>query len=176
MNVNKPKYTFKQIKYLTSTTNRNYLTVIGLGVKFGISKELARLLIDERLHKPHQFSGDIKAVIQECIELGATYIELKKLNFPKKELQAMANAMKKEIPSDLIEEGEVTMDKEKIEAAISETTNIQLQTNFKVKDFIESINGEKRVSKDDAVIISTVLTDVLERRVSLEQLKNFLTM
>ena len=68
------------------------------------------------------------------------------------------------------------MDKEKIEAAISETTNIQLQTNFKIKDFIESINGEKRVSKDDAVIISTVLTDVLERRVSLEQLKNFLTM
>lgn len=178
MNVNKPKYTFKQIQFLTNATNRNSLTVIGLTIKFGISKELARLLIDERLHKPHQFSGDVKAVIQECIDLGATMLELKKLNFPRKELQAMSSAISnKDIPKDLIEEGEITMDKEKIDKVISETTGIQSQTNFKVKDFIDSIDGgNKRVSKNDAVIISTVLTDVLERRISLEQLKNFLTM
>lgn len=177
MNTNKPKYTFNQIRFLITSAKKTSSVFWAMN-KFGISKDLAWLLIEMNKHTVSNYHSirSPEAIIDECIKLGASYIELKKLNiFSKKELKA-AFAKVPDIPDDLKEEGERIMDKEKVQEVMNEKDGVTSDTSFKIKDFIESVNGDsKKITKDDAVIVSALLTDIFERRVSIERLKDFLT-
>ena len=175
---NKSKYTFNQIRFLIASTRSKSSSVFWVMNKFGISKDLASFLIGVNNHTVrnyHSLHQPIK-IIDECIKLGASYIELKKLNiFPNKELKSAFSKVS-DIPSDLKEEGEQIMDQEKVQEVMKEKDGVTTENGFKIKDFIEGINGDsKKITKEDAVIVSTLLTDIFERRVSIEKLKEFLT-
>lgn len=175
---NKSKYTFKQIQYLIASARSKASSVHWIMNKFGISKDLAAFLIGVNNHSVSSYHSlhQPNMIIDECIKLGATYIELKKLNiFPKKELKSAFSKVS-DIPNDLQEEGEQIMDQEKVQEVMKEKDGVTTENGFKIKDFIEGINGDtKKITKEDAVIVSTLLTDIFERRVSIEKLKEFLT-
>lgn len=175
---NKSRYTFSQIRFLIASANPKTSSVFWVMNKFGISKDLAWFLIEVNKHTLNNYHSirSPEVIIDECIKLGASYIELKKLNiFPKKELKSAFSKIS-EIPDDLKEEGEQIMDQEKVQEVMSKKDGVTTETSFKIKDFIEGVNGDsKKITKQDAVIVSTLLTDIFERRVSIEKLKDFLT-
>lgn len=175
---NKSKYTFSQIRFLIESSSPKVSSVFWVMNKFGISKDLAWFLIELNNHNISNYHSlrSTGELIDECVKLGATYIELKKLNvFPKKELKSAFSKVS-EVPDDLKEEGEQIMDQEKIQKVMKEKDGVTTESSFKIKDFIEEIDGSsKRITKQDAVIVSTLLTDIFERRVSIEKLKDFLT-
>lgn len=175
---NKSKYTFNQIRFLIASASPKTSSMFWVMNKFGISKDLAWFLIELNKHTINNYHSlrSPSAIIDECIKLGATYIELKKLNiFPKKELKS-AFAKVSDVPNDLKEEGEQIMDQEKIKEVMNEKDGVTSESSFKIKDFIDGVNGDsKKITKQDAIIVSALLTDVFERRVSIERLKEFLT-
>lgn len=178
--VNKPKYSFNQIDQLISKMDCNNLNPIHMAMKFNIGLEVALMIIKHYRTKPKDdkivCNLSNKELLERCISLGASYNDLIKFNiFSKKKLNKYFNDGKLiKIPIELREEGEQIMERDQIIKIMNEKDGVETQTSFKIKDFINGINTKRRVSKEDSLIISKILTDVLERRVSVEKLKEFL--